>query len=258
MCSFGRWAWVLAMVVSFASVTACFGLRTSNDYYDRGSARLKDENYRGAVADFDKAISIRPKYIVAYIGRGNAKIRLGRYEEAIADFDQALLLGSDLKSDELDSYRGRAFAKFMLGRYRESIADYDQVIRLQPDDAYMYFRRGRAKFEGGLYGEAFVDWQISLELAKEANSSGLIGTLGWSIQRLSRCRRHPTPLQSKQPWSFCPGLYWWWFDWDVGLGVGGGEPTRDRRAGSATLWLAPIVRPRNGKNKVYLGECGRI
>ena len=26
----------------------------------------------------------------------------------------------------------------------------------------------------------------------------------------------------------------------------------------AKLWLAPIVRPRNGKNKVHLGECGRL
>lgn len=207
MCSFGRWAWVVAIVVAFASVTACFGLRSSNDYYDRGSARLKDDNYRGAVADFDKAISIRPKYMVAYIGRGNAKIELGRYEEAIADFDQALHLGSDLKSDELDSYRGRAFAKFMLGRYRESIADYDQVIRLQPDDAYIYFRRGRAKFEGGLYGEAFVDWQVSLELAKKAGNSDLIGTLGRSIRRLSRCRRQLTFQQSRQPWLFCPRSY---------------------------------------------------
>ena len=78
---------------------ACFGPQPSNDYYDRGVARFKEDKYKGAVADFSQAISIRPKYTAAYIGRGDARIGLGLYEEAIADFDQALQLQPDASSD---------------------------------------------------------------------------------------------------------------------------------------------------------------
>ena len=110
--------------------------------------RFKDDKYRGAVSDFNKAINIRPKYTVAHIGRGNARIGLGQYEEAIADFDQA--------------------------------------IRLQPHKAYTFYIRGRAKSSIGQYKEAIADWQASLELADEANDTDLITSIERRIQEFER------------------------------------------------------------------------
>ena len=86
------WIWIWTIAIALVTLAGCFGPQTSNDHYDRGMDRFKDDKYRGAVSDFNKAINIRPKYTVAHIGRGNARIGLGQYEEAIADFDQAIRL----------------------------------------------------------------------------------------------------------------------------------------------------------------------
>ena len=174
--------WVVATAVALAAVAACFGPQTSNDYYERGVARFKDDKYKGAVADFSKAISIRPKYTAAYIGRGDARIGLGQYEEAIADFDQAL----QLQPDDPNVQYSRGIAKFMLGRYRGAIADFDQAIRLQPHKAYTHYLRGQAKSSIGLHKEAIADWQASLELANEANDSDLIASIERRIQEYER------------------------------------------------------------------------
>ena len=68
------WVWVMAVAVALVAVAACDRPETSTDYFDRGVARLKEGEYKGAIADFDQVINIRPKYTDAYIIRANAKI----------------------------------------------------------------------------------------------------------------------------------------------------------------------------------------
>ena len=174
--------WTIAIAIALVAAAACFGPQTSNDYYDRGMARFKEDKYKGAVADFDEAISIRPNYTAAYIGRGNAKIGLGQHEEAIDDFDQAL----QLRPDDPNVYYNRGFAKFMLGRYQGAIVDFDQVIRLRPHYAYAFYIRGEAKSRIGLYEEAIADWQASLELAIETDNRDLISDIEQRIQEFER------------------------------------------------------------------------
>ena len=86
MTSMGRmpriWVWVVAVAVACAAVAACGRLGSSSDYFSRGVDRLRAGKYKGAIADFDQVINIRPKYTNAYINRADAKIGLGQYEEA--------------------------------------------------------------------------------------------------------------------------------------------------------------------------------
>ena len=55
-------------------------------------------NYKGAIADYDKAIKLDPKYISAYYNRGLAKYDLKDYEGASSDFDKANELNPELKN----------------------------------------------------------------------------------------------------------------------------------------------------------------
>ena len=90
--------------------------------------RLQDGKYKGAIADFERVINIRPKYTDAYINRADAKIGLGLYEEAVADFDQALQLQPD---DASAYYQSGRMQSSELGQYQEAIADFDQAIQLR-------------------------------------------------------------------------------------------------------------------------------
>ena len=60
------------LVVITMDVSVCWGqtLRKAEDYYGRGLARQEKGDLEGAIADFDKAIEILPKYAAAYGSRG--------------------------------------------------------------------------------------------------------------------------------------------------------------------------------------------
>ena len=87
-----------------------------------------------AVADYDLAIKLDPKSVLAYNGRGEAKSKLNRFAEAIADFTQAITLDPKLAS----AYHNRGFAYYKLGNtklnYRKAIADYNIAMQLGGSD----------------------------------------------------------------------------------------------------------------------------
>ena len=91
--------------------------------------RSRFGRHENAIADYDKAIQLKPDLADAYSNRGNAKGRLERYEDAITDFDKAI----QLEPDMAEAYSNRGNAKGGLGRYEDAIIDYDKAIQLKPD-----------------------------------------------------------------------------------------------------------------------------
>lgn len=93
-----------------------------------------------AIADFDAAIQVNPKYSIAYYNRGIAHSELGDLDRAIADFDKAI----ELDPDDPDALDQRGVAFFELRDYGRAIADYDEAVRLDPEFAAAYYHRGIA------------------------------------------------------------------------------------------------------------------
>ncbi|MCS6833649.1 MAG: tetratricopeptide repeat protein, partial [Flammeovirgaceae bacterium] len=57
--------------------------------FNRGLAKLKMQDYVGAISDFDAVIALEAKMADAWSERGVAKHLLGKSQEALNDFNRA-------------------------------------------------------------------------------------------------------------------------------------------------------------------------
>jgi len=109
-------------------------------YNHRGDAYLNKRELDRAIADYDQAIRLDPKFVFPFNGRGLAYQGKGLFDRAVADFDQAIALDPDNAIPF--NLRGNVYrAK---GRYDRAIADFDRATRLNPAYAAAYFNRALA------------------------------------------------------------------------------------------------------------------
>lgn len=136
---------------------------SAEEYYNRGNSKNSLQDYKGAIADFTKAIELDIEGASAYYGRGVAKIGLQDYEGAIADNTKAI----ELEPKHALAYYERGFAKHSLQDYKGAIADYIKSIELEPEYAISYYSRGLAKIGLQDYKGAIADNTKAIELEPE-------------------------------------------------------------------------------------------
>ena len=151
----------------------------AGDFYNRGLTYYNLEKYNEAIADYSKAIELKPDYADAYINRGNAYCNLNKYDEALADYNKAI----DLKPDDVDAYCNRGSIYGKLGKINEAFADFSKAIDLKPDFAVAYTGRGVAFWYLGKYNKAIVDFNKAIELKPDYvraynNRGNVYGKLG--------------------------------------------------------------------------------
>ena len=147
-------------------------------YYSLGEEKLGDEDYAGAVIDFDKAIELNPAYLRAYYERGRSQAYLDDYDGAIVSCTQII----EIDPDAPDAYFLRGSVKARLrGDYAAAILDLDKAIELDAQHAYAYSNRGGVKFRLGeseetngnaekaqsLYQAAIADCDKAIEIDPE-------------------------------------------------------------------------------------------
>lgn len=86
--------------------------------------------YDKALADYNRALEVRPDYAEALNNRGITYDDLGRYDEALADYNRAL----ELKPDYPEALNNRGLTHLRLGRCDEALADLSRALQLKPDD----------------------------------------------------------------------------------------------------------------------------
>ena len=126
---------LIGMGAAFISIAAIHSLsakaetNNANSFYKKGLKKYDQNDLKGALAEFSKAIKINPEYGDAYYNRGRAK--------------QELL---DIKG---------------------AIEDYTKAIKINPENADAYFNRSKAKDELKDYESAFLDMKRSLEISSK-------------------------------------------------------------------------------------------
>ena len=155
-------------------------------YYNRGLAKSELGQHFAAIADFDTAIRLKPDLAVAYYNRGTAKDNLGQHFAAIADFDTAIRLNPD----DTGAYNNRGLAKYNLGQHFAAIADFDTAIRLNPDYAIAYLNRGFAKGKLDQHLAAIADYDTAIRLKPDYATAYLNrGIAKGLLNRISEAKR---------------------------------------------------------------------
>ena len=131
-----------------------------NSLYARSLANFDLQNFTAAISDLDRVIELNPNDAVAYYSRGNSYDSLEDYQSAIADLDEAIRLDPQFAS----AYNNRGSSYYNLGDYQNAIADLDEAIRLNPQFAVAYSNRGNSYRSLGDYQNAIADYDEAIRL----------------------------------------------------------------------------------------------
>jgi tetratricopeptide (TPR) repeat protein len=139
---------------------ACFeegmkriGMSQHTDYHSEYVGDLED-----AIANFDKALALKPDHVDACIQKGFALARLGRHADAVIVLAKAI----GFRPGDAGLWLEEAGALQRLQRHEEAVAACDETLRLRPDDAEAEFVRAGSLDALGRDLEALAAWDLVL------------------------------------------------------------------------------------------------
>ena len=137
----------------------------SYPYIERGAYLLEEEDYTGALRDFNTALQLDPKSAENWLNRGLAKEKVGDLRGAYHDFTRTIALAPQLEKAWLS--RGNILTKQQ--RFAEAVEDYSVAITYYPEYGIAWLNRAIAHHRLGKKQAACAD-------ARRAASLGVEGT----------------------------------------------------------------------------------
>lgn len=142
---------------------------TADDLYLQAQAKIQKEDYKGAIADLDQALSLKPDYSAAFSSRGFAQARLSQASSSLADSEQALRLDPE----NAQAYLVRGLVRSRIGELDGALADANQGLKLNPKHPSGYGLRSTVKFLLADYPGAVADMQQTAVLMRsQGNTAG--------------------------------------------------------------------------------------
>jgi tetratricopeptide (TPR) repeat protein len=173
---------LFVVVVAVASMGSAF----SYQYY-KGTARLGQGDFKGAVDALTKAIAKDPSNFGAFLNRGVAYENLEQYEKALADYDSAIAIVPRFGR----AFHGRGHVHNNMKQYEQAVADYDDALKnadnlvidalgnpAEVDKAAVYYDRGNALYELKKFDESVTSFTSAIALdgkfAAAYNNRGVV------------------------------------------------------------------------------------
>jgi tetratricopeptide (TPR) repeat protein len=125
----------------------------------------------GAVADFDRALALDPRYADALNNRGRARQLLGDLAGARADFDRGLEHAAGRFTATL--LHNRAALRQAVGDLAGALADFDTALELVPAQTASLACRAAARKEANDLAGALADLDRALELTAPEEAGAL-------------------------------------------------------------------------------------
>jgi tetratricopeptide (TPR) repeat protein len=133
-------------------------------YFMRAHTYMQLQEYRLALADYDRAIEIEPQLVSAYNNRGGLKAeKLNDVEGAIADYDRAIEIAPQLAQ----AYYNRGLLYYQLSNLSRALTDYDRSIAIDPKDAKAHYNRALTKGKLNDDRGALADYNQAISLNPE-------------------------------------------------------------------------------------------
>ena len=127
----------------------------------RGEAERRLSNLDPAIADFSRALRLRPGDLIALNGRGVAYLDEGKPDPALVDFNAAILANPG----DGAAFGNRASVERARGDYSAAIFDHSRAIELAPDDASAWAARGYDYAGKRQWDSAIADFDDALRRA---------------------------------------------------------------------------------------------
>lgn len=128
-------------------------------YMRRGRMKSLLKDYRGVIADAEKAMALDRQNLAAYLLRGNARINTGELRGAIEDYNWIIMSAPD----NATMLSNRCFARFLLSDLKPAAEDCEKSIRLQPDFLPARINLAHVKVALKDYSGALYDVDSSLQ-----------------------------------------------------------------------------------------------
>jgi Flp pilus assembly protein TadD len=122
---------------------------------NRGIARMNSGDLPGALADLNRAVRANPEQPSGYYNRGIVRQRQGNNAGAMADFNRTI----ELQPDHAQAYNNRGILRMMSGDSAAALADLDRAVALSPERGDVWYNRGIIRDARGDSAGACADWR---------------------------------------------------------------------------------------------------
>jgi len=130
-------------------------------YNNRGYMYNEFGQYKEAIADFNKGISLDSTYGRLYLNRGLAYARQKMYDLAMADYTKSIKY--DTTEQQTYMNRGGIYTD-VLGKYDSGISDFQHALRINPENVEAIDNLGVSYFKKEDYDKALEWYNKSLAL----------------------------------------------------------------------------------------------
>lgn len=128
-------------------------------YAERALHKFNNEDFRGAISDYDKAIELQPGESTYWMSRGLARERLNHFFSAYNDYSKAIQLDEQHEK----AWLHRANLLYKIGRFEEAIEDYDIALMKFDNYGIALYNRGLAKYKLGKKSAACEDIKQAMQ-----------------------------------------------------------------------------------------------
>jgi len=129
--------------------------------FNRGNLHLETGRVEDALADYEGAVAVRPDVPAAWNNRGTALRRLRKLEEALFSYERAVALAPT----HVNALTNRAIALFDLRRLDQALAASEVALAVQTDFAEALYVRGNILRDLGRLKEAQASFEHALRAA---------------------------------------------------------------------------------------------
>ncbi len=133
---------LLGSTTALATAAVVFSTQAAHaqsaaDYVNAGIEKGKRDDFKGAIADFTRAIEIDPQDALAYYNRGLSKYNLGNHQGSIADYNKAIQIDPQFAP----VYRNLGIVKELVNDLQGACANWIKASSLGDQDAAGWVRK---------------------------------------------------------------------------------------------------------------------